>query len=84
MNPEIFALAVTTAVFAGGAVALILQRSLPEKYTSGGPRTSPYSRPVSHVFRAHRTGARLYEQEVMSRSWTRGGITRRARNYPFL
>ena len=44
MNPEIFALAVTTAVFAGGAVGLILQRSLPEKYTSGGPRTSPYSR----------------------------------------
>jgi len=38
MNPEIFALAVTGAVFAGGAVGLILQRSLPEKYTSGGPR----------------------------------------------
>jgi hypothetical protein len=38
MNPEIFALAVTGAVFAGGAIGLILQRSLPEKYTSGGPR----------------------------------------------
>jgi hypothetical protein len=38
MNPEIFALAVTAAVFAGGAVGLILQRSLHEKYTSGGPR----------------------------------------------
>jgi hypothetical protein len=38
MNPEILALAVTAAVFAGGAVGLILQRSLPEKYTSGGPR----------------------------------------------
>jgi hypothetical protein len=38
MNPEIFALTVTAAVFVGGAVGLILQRSLPEKYTSGGPR----------------------------------------------
>src|SRR5271156_290764 len=38
MNPEILALAVTAAVFAGGAVGLILQRSLPEKYTNGGPR----------------------------------------------
>ena len=38
MNWEIFALAVTGAVFAGGAVGLILQRSLPETYTSGGPR----------------------------------------------
>jgi hypothetical protein len=38
----------------------------------------------SRVFRAHRAGARLYEQEVMSRSWTRGGITCRAHNYPFL
>jgi hypothetical protein len=38
MNSEFLALAVTAAVFAGGAVGLILQRSLPEKYTSGGPR----------------------------------------------
>ena len=38
MNPENFALGVTAAVFVGGAVGLILQRTLPEKYTSGGPR----------------------------------------------
>jgi hypothetical protein len=38
MSPEKFALWVAVAVFAGGAVGLILQRVLPEKFTTGGPR----------------------------------------------
>ncbi len=35
MSPEKFAVAVFVAVFAGGAVGLVLQRVLPEKYTTG-------------------------------------------------
>jgi hypothetical protein len=35
---EQFACAVALAVFAGGAVGLILQRLLPEEFTTGGPR----------------------------------------------
>jgi hypothetical protein len=38
MSPERFAFLVGVAVFAGGAVGLILQRLLPEKFTTGGPR----------------------------------------------
>ena len=38
MSPEKFAFSVAVAVFAGGAVGLILQRVLPEKFTTGGPR----------------------------------------------
>jgi hypothetical protein len=38
MSPEKFALCVAAAVFAGGALGLILQRVLPEKFTTGGPR----------------------------------------------
>jgi hypothetical protein len=38
MSPERFAFLVGVAVFAGGAVGLILQRVLPEKFTTGGPR----------------------------------------------
>jgi hypothetical protein len=38
MSSEKFAFAIAVAVFAGGAVGLILQRLLPEKYTTGGPR----------------------------------------------
>jgi hypothetical protein len=38
MSPEKFALLVAVAVFAGGAVGLILQRILPDKFTTGGPR----------------------------------------------
>ena len=38
MSPEKFALCVAVAVFAGGAVGLVLQRVLPEKFTTGGPR----------------------------------------------
>jgi hypothetical protein len=38
MSPEEFALFVAVAVFAGGAVGLVLQRILPEKFTTGGPR----------------------------------------------
>lgn len=38
MSPETFALAVGLAVFAGGAVGLILQRLLPDEFTTGGPR----------------------------------------------
>ena len=38
MSPEKFALCVALAVFAGGAVGLFLQRILPEKFTTGGPR----------------------------------------------
>jgi hypothetical protein len=35
---ERFAFAVALAVFAGGAVGLILQRLLPDEFTTGGPR----------------------------------------------
>ena len=35
---EKFACAAALAVFAGGAVGLILQRLLPEEFTTGGPR----------------------------------------------
>ena len=38
MSPEKFALIVGLAVFAGGAIGLILQRILPENSTTGGPR----------------------------------------------
>ena len=38
MSPEKFALAVAVAVFAGGAIGLVLQRILPESSTTGGPR----------------------------------------------
>jgi Protein of unknown function (DUF4239) len=38
MNPEKFAFGVAIAVFAGGAVGLILQRLLPETFTTSGPR----------------------------------------------
>src|SRR5271165_88034 len=38
MSPEKFALWVAVAVFAGGSVGLILQRALPERFTTGGPR----------------------------------------------
>src|SRR5271169_2110647 len=35
---EKFACAVALAVFAGGAIGLILQRLLPDEFTTGGPR----------------------------------------------
>ncbi len=38
MSAEKFAFAVAVAVFAAGALGLILQRVLPEKHTTGGPR----------------------------------------------
>jgi hypothetical protein len=38
MSPEKFALFVALAVFVGGAIGLLLQRILPEKFTTGGPR----------------------------------------------
>jgi hypothetical protein len=38
MSPERFAFLVAAAVFSGGAVGLVLQRILPEKFTTGGPR----------------------------------------------
>jgi len=38
MSAEKFAFAVAVAVFAGGAVGLILQRALHERFTTGGPR----------------------------------------------
>jgi hypothetical protein len=38
MSPEKFAFAVGLAVFVGGAVGLLLQRMLPEAFTTGGPR----------------------------------------------
>jgi Protein of unknown function (DUF4239) len=38
MSPDKFAFLVGVAVFASGAVGLILQRVLPEKFTTGGPR----------------------------------------------
>ena len=38
MSPESFAVAVGLAVFGGGVVGLILQRILPETFTTGGPR----------------------------------------------
>jgi hypothetical protein len=38
MSSEKFALAVVIAVFAGGAIGLLLQRILPESSTTGGPR----------------------------------------------
>jgi len=38
MNSSVIALGVATLTFAGGAVGLILQRTLPEKFTTGGPR----------------------------------------------
>jgi hypothetical protein len=38
MNPEKFAFGVAIAIFAGGAVGLILQRVLPETFTTSGPR----------------------------------------------
>jgi hypothetical protein len=38
MSPEKFAFGVAVAVFAGGAIGLILQRVLHESFTTGGPR----------------------------------------------
>jgi hypothetical protein len=38
MSPEKFALGVALAVFAGGALGLILRRILPEKHTTGGAK----------------------------------------------
>lgn len=38
MSPEKFAFVVGLVVFAGGAIGLLLQRILPETFTSGGPR----------------------------------------------
>ena len=38
MSPDLFAFLVGVAVFAGGVAGLILQRILPEKFTTGGPR----------------------------------------------
>jgi hypothetical protein len=38
MSPEKFAFGVAVAVFAGGAIGLILQRILHESFTTGGPR----------------------------------------------
>jgi hypothetical protein len=38
MSPESFAVAVGLAVFGGGVIGLILQRLLPETFTTGGPR----------------------------------------------
>ena len=38
MSPEKFALVVAIAVFAGGAIGLLLQRTLPESFTTEGPR----------------------------------------------
>ena len=38
MSPETIAFAITVAVFAGGSIGLILERLLPDKYTTGGPR----------------------------------------------
>jgi hypothetical protein len=38
MNPEKIAFAIAVAVFAGGAIGLLLQRVLPEKYTTGPAR----------------------------------------------
>jgi hypothetical protein len=38
MNPEKLAFAIAVAVFAGGSIGLILQRVLPEKYTTGPAR----------------------------------------------
>ena len=38
MKAVIFAFCVAAAIFAGGAVGLLLQARLPEKYTTGGPR----------------------------------------------
>jgi hypothetical protein len=38
MSPERFAFCAGLAVFAGGAIGLLLQRVLPETSTSGGPR----------------------------------------------
>jgi hypothetical protein len=38
MRPESFAVAVGLAIFAGGVLGLILQRLLPETFTTGGPR----------------------------------------------
>jgi len=38
MNPDKVAFAIAVAVFAGGSVGLILQRVLPEKYTTGPAR----------------------------------------------
>ena len=38
MSPESFAVAVGLAVFGGGVIGLILQRLLPDTFTTGGPR----------------------------------------------
>ena len=38
MNPEIFAVAVAVAVFGAGLLGLVLQRTLPEKHTTGPSR----------------------------------------------
>ena len=38
MSPEKFALVMGLVIFAGGAVGLILQRVLPETFTTSGPR----------------------------------------------
>ena len=38
MSPEKFAVCVGLAVFAGGVIGLILQRLLPDTFTTGGPR----------------------------------------------
>ena len=35
---ERFACLIALAVFAGGAIGLILQRLLPDEFTTGGPR----------------------------------------------
>jgi hypothetical protein len=38
MRPESFAVAVGLVIFGGGVIGLILQRLLPETFTTGGPR----------------------------------------------
>jgi hypothetical protein len=38
MNSAVVALAAAACTFAGGSLGLLLQRTLPEKYTTGGPR----------------------------------------------
>src|SRR5271165_4847023 len=38
MSAEKVAFAIAVAIFVGGSIGLLLQRALPEKYTTGGPR----------------------------------------------
>jgi Protein of unknown function (DUF4239) len=38
LSPEFTALAFAAVIFAGGSMGLLLQRALPERYTTGGPR----------------------------------------------